>query len=63
MRACAALWFRAADAATFQPMNVNFGLFSPLEVKAPKNQRKPTLSRRALADLGAWLGTQDIAAE
>ena len=52
-----------ADAATFQPMNVNFGLFPPLEAKLRKNQRRPALARRALADLGAWLGARQAAAE
>ncbi|MFQ5959384.1 MAG: methylenetetrahydrofolate--tRNA-(uracil(54)-C(5))-methyltransferase (FADH(2)-oxidizing) TrmFO, partial [Alphaproteobacteria bacterium] len=45
-----------ADAATFQPMNVNFGLFPPLDERAGKNERKPAYARRALADLDAWLG-------
>ena len=40
---------------TFQPMNVNFGLFPPLEGKVGKTERKPALARRALADLDAWL--------
>ena len=47
-----------ADAATFQPMNVNFGLFPPLhEVK--KKQRKEAYTSRAKADLTQWLGTQE----
>ncbi|NBC33897.1 MAG: methylenetetrahydrofolate--tRNA-(uracil(54)-C(5))-methyltransferase (FADH(2)-oxidizing) TrmFO [Alphaproteobacteria bacterium] len=49
-----------AAAETFQPMNINFGLFPPLPavpgVKPPKGaQRKAQLSRRALADLAVWL--------
>ena len=53
-----------ANAATFQPMNVNFGLFPELaapegldrhELRAWKNQRKPLMSRRALGELAAWL--------
>jgi methylenetetrahydrofolate--tRNA-(uracil-5-)-methyltransferase len=44
-----------AAAETFQPMNVNFGLFPPLEGKVGKAERKPALARRALADLDAWL--------
>ena len=44
-----------AAADTFQPMNVNFGLFPPLEGKVRKTERKPALARRALADLDAWL--------
>jgi methylenetetrahydrofolate--tRNA-(uracil-5-)-methyltransferase len=46
-----------ADAATFQPMNCNFGLFPPLAGASLKGaERKQALSRRALADLDAWLG-------
>ncbi len=48
-----------ADARSFQPMNVNFGLFPPLpQDAAPRRggERKPLLARRALADLQAWLG-------
>src|SRR6185312_1575764 len=47
-----------ADAATFQPMNVNFGLFPPL-LEAPRNERKQWMARRALADLDAWLGRRE----
>ena len=48
-----------ADAETFQPMNVNFGLFPPLSRihagRPPKGRdRKAALSKRALADLKAW---------
>jgi methylenetetrahydrofolate--tRNA-(uracil-5-)-methyltransferase len=43
-----------AEAASYQPMNVNFGLFPPLpEVK--KKQRKEAYTARAKADLGEWL--------
>jgi methylenetetrahydrofolate--tRNA-(uracil-5-)-methyltransferase len=55
-----------ADAATFQPMNVNFGLFPPLAPAAgrkPKRaERKPALAARAMADLEAWLGSTGQAA-
>ena len=48
-----------ADASTFQPMNVNFGLFPPLDpVPGQKRikgrDRKAALSARALADLEIW---------
>jgi methylenetetrahydrofolate--tRNA-(uracil-5-)-methyltransferase len=43
-----------ADAKTFQPMNVNFGLFPPLEGRVHKKERKPAMSRRALQDLERW---------
>jgi methylenetetrahydrofolate--tRNA-(uracil-5-)-methyltransferase len=43
-----------AMAETFQPMNVNFGLFPPLEQRVKKRERRQAMSRRALADLDAW---------
>jgi methylenetetrahydrofolate--tRNA-(uracil-5-)-methyltransferase len=43
-----------ADAATFQPMNVNFGLFPLLPDRTPKGERKPAMARRALAALADW---------
>jgi methylenetetrahydrofolate--tRNA-(uracil-5-)-methyltransferase len=45
-----------ADAKHFQPMNVNFGLFPPPSADVRKEDRKRSLSRRALADLASWLG-------
>jgi methylenetetrahydrofolate--tRNA-(uracil-5-)-methyltransferase len=53
-----------ADAKTFQPMNVNFGLFPPMPVTPQsKAERKPALARRALTDLDGWLGVTRAAAE
>jgi len=58
---------------SFQPMNVNFGLFPPLEraPKAPDGKRlkgsakavakKQALTDRARADLAAWLGSAAVA--
>ena len=47
-----------AETETFQPMNVNFGLFPPLhEVK--KKQRKEAYTSRAKADLGEWLAARE----
>ncbi len=57
------------DAKTFQPMNVNFGLFPDLEIgKLPKGHdrgkaRKQAMARRAIAALDAWLGIKAEAAE
>jgi len=56
-----------ADAETFQPMNVNFGLFPPPEPPPGKKKikgrdRKSAISRRALQDLDAWLSPTDAAA-
>ena len=42
-----------ADAETFQPMNVNFGLFPPIEGRG--RDRRRALSARAIAALDAWL--------
>ncbi|MGN6099993.1 MAG: methylenetetrahydrofolate--tRNA-(uracil(54)-C(5))-methyltransferase (FADH(2)-oxidizing) TrmFO [Devosia sp.] len=55
-----------AGARSFQPMNVNFGLFPPVEVQKPEGMRrwrgpekalakKKAISVRALEDLKAWL--------
>jgi methylenetetrahydrofolate--tRNA-(uracil-5-)-methyltransferase len=51
-----------ADAKTFQPMNINYGLLPelppPPNVKGKERGRakKQLMSRRALADVDAWLG-------
>jgi methylenetetrahydrofolate--tRNA-(uracil-5-)-methyltransferase len=60
---------------SFQPMNVNFGLFPPLE-RMPKAEdgrrlrgpakavaKKKALTDRARADLAAWLAAEPAAAE
>ncbi|APE28704.1 methylenetetrahydrofolate--tRNA-(uracil(54)-C(5))-methyltransferase (FADH(2)-oxidizing) TrmFO [Aurantiacibacter gangjinensis] len=47
-----------AEAATFQPMNVNFGLFPPLH-KVHKKQRKEAYTERGKADFGEWLGAME----
>ncbi len=60
-----------ADAASFQPMNVKFGLFPPLPDSGPATKggrkaraaRKPALATRALDDLDIWLGPARAAAE
>ncbi|NNM72150.1 methylenetetrahydrofolate--tRNA-(uracil(54)-C(5))-methyltransferase (FADH(2)-oxidizing) TrmFO [Enterovirga aerilata] len=62
----------AAKPRSFQPMNVNFGLFPPLE-RAPKSPdgrrlrgsekalaRKRALTDRARADLSRWLGEEPL---
>ncbi|HST37283.1 MAG TPA: methylenetetrahydrofolate--tRNA-(uracil(54)-C(5))-methyltransferase (FADH(2)-oxidizing) TrmFO [Allosphingosinicella sp.] len=43
-----------ADAASYQPMNVNFGLFPPIEGRMKKADRKKRYTDRAKADLAAW---------
>jgi methylenetetrahydrofolate--tRNA-(uracil-5-)-methyltransferase len=44
-----------ADAETYQPMNVNFGLFPPLTEKVKKADRKRGYTDRARADLAGWI--------
>ena len=43
-----------AHAETFQPMNVNFGLFEPLTERVKKDGRPQAYTSRALADLADW---------
>ena len=60
---------KGADARTFQPMNVNFGLFPDIDAKDPRGRplrgrdRKKAMADRARADLTRWLGNAAIAAE
>jgi len=56
---------KGADAKTFQPMNVNFGLFPDLAVseRTRGRDRKKAMAHRALADLDTWLGQTRVAAE
>lgn len=42
------------ETADYQPMNVNFGLFPPLD-DVKKKQRKEAMTTRARASLGQWL--------
>ena len=43
------------SAQRFQPMNVNYGLIPPLAARLRGRAKKEMLSRRALADMAAWL--------
>jgi len=50
-----------AEAKTFQPMNVNFGLFPPVEARSGRRGRKdryPAYTDRAKQDFSAWLAAQ-----
>ena len=58
---------------SFQPMNVNFGLFPPVSVPKPEDgrrlrgaaktqARKRAMAERALADLGPWLEASALSA-
>ena len=54
------------DAASFQPMNINHGLFPPITIGGPRKERKArkkaALTERALTDLSGWLGGAEQAA-
>jgi methylenetetrahydrofolate--tRNA-(uracil-5-)-methyltransferase len=54
-----------ADAKTFQPMNVNFGLFPDLAPtpRVKGKDRKKAMAHRAIADLENWLNKPREAAE
>ncbi len=64
----------SGEARDFQPMNVNFGLFPPIEQplkdaegnrlrgKEKTRERKRALSRRARRDFEAWLGETKLMA-
>ncbi|MCV6594802.1 MAG: methylenetetrahydrofolate--tRNA-(uracil(54)-C(5))-methyltransferase (FADH(2)-oxidizing) TrmFO [Silicimonas sp.] len=54
-----------AEAKTFQPMNVNFGLFPPIDAKGGRRNRKDrykAYTDRAKADWLGWLGAAAVAA-
>jgi len=46
-----------AEADSYQPMNVNFGLFPPVDADVKKKQRKEAYTGRAKADMVGWLAT------
>ena len=43
-----------ANSKTFQPMNVNFGLFPELQTKFRKEEKNKLLSERAIKDISEW---------
>ena len=45
-----------ADAETFQPMNINFGLMPPIPGRAKKADRKQAYTDRARARFAEWVG-------
>jgi len=63
-------WNDEPGKRSFQPMNVNFGLFPPVEIIRPEGLKrfrgkdktlvkKRTIAARALTDCSAWLGVED----
>ncbi|OAG27516.1 methylenetetrahydrofolate--tRNA-(uracil(54)-C(5))-methyltransferase (FADH(2)-oxidizing) TrmFO [Thermodesulfatator autotrophicus] len=57
-----------ADPKHFQPMNINWGLFPPLDMpvkkrkKLPKRERYRLMAERALKDLAKWIEEENILA-
>jgi methylenetetrahydrofolate--tRNA-(uracil-5-)-methyltransferase len=49
-----------SPAKDFQPMNVNYGLFPPLEGKIPKRDRGRAYADRALKDFKNWMEKEDL---
>jgi methylenetetrahydrofolate--tRNA-(uracil-5-)-methyltransferase len=50
-----------ADSATFQPMNINYGLMPPTEEKIrSKKERGAAISARALISLKQWIAEEKI---
>ena len=47
-----------ADASAYQPMNVNFGLFPPIEGRSKKADRKLLYTARARAALAEWVAAK-----
>ena len=52
-----------AASDSFQPMNVNFGLFPPFANRIKRAERKQAYTKRALTDLEPWLRSPMLAAE
>jgi methylenetetrahydrofolate--tRNA-(uracil-5-)-methyltransferase len=50
-----------AAAESYQPMNVNFGLFPPLPGEVHKKIRKPAMAERGRAALAQWLAEAAVA--
>ena len=64
--ACGALLqhLATANAKGFQPMNVTYGLFPPLEKRLRKRrERREALAERALQDLEAWRRQMQVPAD
>jgi methylenetetrahydrofolate--tRNA-(uracil-5-)-methyltransferase len=49
-----------AEAESYQPMNINFGLFPPPDAHVHKKERKAFYTNRARADLACWIAEQRL---
>ena len=52
-----------AEADSYQPMTVNFGLFPPPEGKVHKKERKAFLTNRAREDLATWMDSYGLSTD
>ncbi|MFQ5349612.1 MAG: methylenetetrahydrofolate--tRNA-(uracil(54)-C(5))-methyltransferase (FADH(2)-oxidizing) TrmFO [Thermoanaerobaculia bacterium] len=50
-----------SDEQSFQPANVNYGLFPQLPRRLPRKQRRRAHAERAVADLAAWAARHGLA--
>ena len=51
-------YLREADPAHFQPMNANFGLVDPLDVRVrDKKKKREQIAERALREMETWCAT------
>ncbi len=48
------------DTSLYQPMNINFGLFAPLEGKFHKKERKQAITSRARKDFAIWMAENGL---
>ena len=44
---------------TFQPININFGLFPEIKIRMAKKERRAAVSKRALDSVAHWLRISD----
>jgi methylenetetrahydrofolate--tRNA-(uracil-5-)-methyltransferase len=51
-----------SDPRHFQPANINYGLFTEVEGRMRKDNRRAAFAERARAELAAWAERQGIAA-
>jgi methylenetetrahydrofolate--tRNA-(uracil-5-)-methyltransferase len=49
-----------AEADSYQPMNINFGLFPAPEGKVHKKERRAAMTSRARADLAVWIAESGV---
>jgi len=52
-------YLQTANPKQFQPMNANFGLLDPLEIKHRKKERKELYAKRSLETLKAFKEAND----